>query len=176
MSRILVVEDERHLADGLRFNLEAEGYQVTVVETGEEALEVLMAGPSPYDVMLLDVMLPGKDGFKVMSELRGSGQFVPTLMLTARGHADDVLQGFAAGADDYLTKPFDLAILSARIRGLLRRREWLRAFPPGMPLLRSRRRTRLHSARTRSISICWSSGYAVGRFRSPSWKRTSSVI
>ena len=129
MSRILVVEDERHLADGLRFNLEAEGYQVEVVETGEEALEVLMAGPSPYDVMVLDVMLPGKDGFKVMSELRGSGQFVPTLMLTARGHADDVLQGFAAGADDYLTKPFDLAILSARIRGLLRRREWLRASP-----------------------------------------------
>ena len=127
MSRILVVEDERHLADGLRFNFEAEGYQVEVVETGEEALEVLMAGPSPYDVMVLDVMLPGKDGFKVMSELRGSGQFVPTLMLTARGHADDVLQGFAAGADDYLTKPFDLAILSARIRCLLRRREWLLA-------------------------------------------------
>jgi len=69
MSRILLVEDERHLADGLRFNLEAEGYQVEVVETGEEALEVLMAGPSPYDVMVLDVMLPGKDGFKVMSEL-----------------------------------------------------------------------------------------------------------
>ena len=85
MSRILLVEDERHLADGLRFNLEAEGYHVEVVETGEEALEVLMAGPSPYDVMVLDVMLPGKDGFKVMSELRGSGQFVPTLMLTARG-------------------------------------------------------------------------------------------
>ena len=72
-------------------------------------------------------MLPGKDGFTVMSEMRQAGQFVPTLMLTARGHPDDVLQGFAAGADDYLTKPFDLAILIARIRGLLRRREWLRA-------------------------------------------------
>jgi DNA-binding response OmpR family regulator len=76
--------------------------------------------------MVLDVMLPGKDGFSVMSELRNSGHFVPTLMLTARGHADDVLRGFAAGADDYLAKPFELAILIARIRGLLRRREWLR--------------------------------------------------
>jgi DNA-binding response OmpR family regulator len=129
MSRILVVEDERHLGDGLRFNFEAEGYQAEVVETGEEALEVLSARPAGFDVMVLDVMLPGKDGFKVISELRAAGQFIPTLILTARGHADDVLQGFAAGADDYLTKPFDLAILSARIRGLLRRREWSHASP-----------------------------------------------
>ena len=78
-------------------------------------------------MVVLDVMLPGKDGFAVMSEMRQGGQFVPTLMLTARGHPDDVLNGFAAGADDYLTKPFELAILIARIRGLLRRREWLRA-------------------------------------------------
>jgi two-component system alkaline phosphatase synthesis response regulator PhoP len=77
--------------------------------------------------VVLDVMLPGKDGFTVMSEMRESGQFVPTLMLTARGHPEDVLQGFAAGADDYLTKPFELSILIARIRGLLRRRDWLRA-------------------------------------------------
>jgi DNA-binding response OmpR family regulator len=74
---------------------------------------------------VLDVMLPGKTGFEVISELRMGGQFVPTLMLTARGHPDDVLKGFAAGADDYLTKPFDLSILLARIQGLLRRREWL---------------------------------------------------
>jgi len=126
MSRILVVEDEQHLADGLRFNLEAEGYQVQVTDNGESALEVLSADPSAFDVVVLDVMLPGKDGFSVMSEMRGAGQFVPTLMLTARGHPNDVLKGFAAGADDYLTKPFDLAILIARIRGLLRRREWLR--------------------------------------------------
>jgi len=125
MSRILVVEDEQHLADGLRFNLEAEGYQVQVVETGEAALETLANDPG-LDVLVLDVMLPGKDGFTVMSELRQNGQFIPTLMLTARGHPDDVLRGFAAGADDYLTKPFELAILIARIRGLLRRREWLR--------------------------------------------------
>src|SRR6202171_1666326 len=128
MNKVLVVEDEAHLAEGLRFNLEAEGYQVSVVETGEAALELLQTPEAPIDVVVLDVMLPGKDGFAVMSELRQAGQFVPTLMLTARGHPNDVLKGFAAGADDYLTKPFDLAILIARIRGLLRRREWLKKY------------------------------------------------
>ncbi|MFL6451168.1 MAG: response regulator transcription factor [Bryobacteraceae bacterium] len=123
MSLILVVEDEAHLANGLRFNLEAEGYKVLVVDTGEKALDQLLQ-PNTIDVVVLDVMLPGKDGFTVMSEVRQAGQYVPTLMLTARGRADDVLRGFAAGADDYLTKPFELAILIARIRGLLRRRNW----------------------------------------------------
>ena len=128
MSRILVVEDEAHLAEGLRFNLEAEGYEVEVLETGEAALERLRPGSAPpFDVMVLDVMLPGKDGFTVMRELRSAGQFIPTLMLTARGHPEDVLQGFDAGADDYLPKPFELAILTARIHGLLRRRQWLTA-------------------------------------------------
>jgi DNA-binding response OmpR family regulator len=127
MSRVLVVEDERHLADGLRFNLEAEGYNVQLADTGEEALAALAPGTSSFDAMVLDVMLPGKDGFTVISELREAGQFIPTLILTARGHPDDVLKGFAAGADDYLTKPFDLPILIARIRGLLRRSEWLRS-------------------------------------------------
>jgi two-component system, OmpR family, alkaline phosphatase synthesis response regulator PhoP len=127
MSRILVVEDELHLAEGLRFNLEAEGYHVRVVETGEAALDLLSAQTPPFDVVILDVMLPGVDGFTVMTEMRQGGQFIPTLMLTARSHPEDVLRGFAAGADDYLTKPFELAILIARIRGLLRRREWLRA-------------------------------------------------
>jgi DNA-binding response OmpR family regulator len=125
MSNILVVEDEAHLAEGLRFNLEAEGYQVNVVDTGEAALELFDGKKPEYDVIVLDVMLPGKDGFTVISELRQAGQFVPTLMLTARGHPEDVLKGFSAGADDYLAKPFDLSILIARIRGLLRRREWL---------------------------------------------------
>ncbi|HTS32063.1 MAG TPA: response regulator transcription factor [Bryobacteraceae bacterium] len=139
MSRILIVEDEQHLADGLRFNLEAEGYQVQVVDTGEAALEVLKSPEPAFDVVVLDVMLPGKDGFAVISELRHSGQFIPTLMLTARGHPDDVLRGFAAGADDYLTKPFELAILIARLRGLLRRREWLRAsFANGSPVQESK--------------------------------------
>jgi DNA-binding response OmpR family regulator len=130
MSRILVVEDELHLAEGLRFNLEAEGYQVEVVETGESALERLLPDAARFDVVVLDVMLPGKDGFTVMRELRHAGQFIPTLMLTARGHAEDILLGFEAGADDYLTKPFELAILIARIRGLLRRREWLTSALP----------------------------------------------
>jgi DNA-binding response OmpR family regulator len=127
MSKVLVVEDEQHLAEGLRFNLEAEGYQVQLVDTGEAALEKLTAESPAFDVVILDVMLPGLDGFGVVSQMRESGQFVPTLILTARGYPDDVLRGFAAGADDYLTKPFDLSILIARIRGLLRRREWLRA-------------------------------------------------
>lgn len=131
MNRILLVEDEQHLADGLRFNLEAEGYEVSVVDTGEAGLGLLTSDPSGFDVLVLDVMLPGKDGFTVMSELRHAGQFIPTLMLTARGHADDVLKGFAAGADDYITKPFDLNILIARIGGLLRRRRWLN--PPPAP-------------------------------------------
>lgn len=127
MNRILVVEDETHLAEGLRFNLEAEGYQVQVVETGEAALELLLGQKAAFDVVVLDVMLPGIDGFTVASEMRQAGQFVPTLMLTARGHSEDVLRGFSAGADDYLTKPFELAILIARIQGLLRRQAWHRS-------------------------------------------------
>jgi len=127
LSRILIVEDERHLAEGLRFNLEAEGYQVDVCEDGESALELLEASGSAIDLLVLDVMLPGKDGFEVMAELRREGQYLPTLMLTARGRPEDVLKGFESGADDYLPKPFELAILLARIGGLLRRREWLLA-------------------------------------------------
>ena len=129
MSRVLVVEDEQHLADGLRFNLEAEGYQVELAGTGEAAQELLAKGAPAFDVVILDVMLPGKDGFAVLSEMRRAGQFTPTLILTARGHPGDVLQGFEAGADDYLTKPFELRILMARIRALLRRRDWLRSSP-----------------------------------------------
>jgi DNA-binding response OmpR family regulator len=130
MTRVLIVEDEQHLADGLRFNLEAEGYAVDVVDTGEAALTSLTAAPTAFDLVVLDVMLPGKDGFAVVSELRQANQFVPVLMLTARGRPEDVLQGFSAGADDYLPKPFELAILLARIRGLLRRREWLQRPAP----------------------------------------------
>jgi len=127
MTRILVVEDEQHLADGLRFNLEAEGYEVQIAETGEAALELLRSKETAFDVVVLDVMLPGIDGFSVVSAMRQAGQFVPTLMLTARGQPQDVLKGFAAGADDYLPKPFDLAILMARIKSLLRRGEWVLA-------------------------------------------------
>ena len=127
MSRILVVEDEQHLADGLRFNLEAESYDVDLVDNGEEALQRLTADPARYDLVILDVMLPGIDGFSVASELRTKRRFVPILMLTARGRSEDVLRGFGAGADDYLAKPFELPILLSRVRGLLRRHEWFRA-------------------------------------------------
>jgi len=133
MNRVLVVEDEQHLAEGLRFNLEAEGYQVQVVDTGEAALEQLQTPSPPFDIVVLDVMLPGKDGFTVMSELRQAGQFIPTLMLTARGRPEDVLLGFAAGADDYVSKPFELAILMARMKGLLRRHDWLHSHPKAVP-------------------------------------------
>ena len=122
---VLIVEDEKHLADGLRFNLEAEGYRVQTVADGEAALAVLLRGSHGYDAVVLDVMLPGVDGFEVASALRRAGQFVPVLMLTARGRPEDVLRGFESGADDYLPKPFELAILTARLRGLIRRREWL---------------------------------------------------
>jgi DNA-binding response OmpR family regulator len=127
MNSVLIVEDEKHLAEGLRFNLEAEGYRVNVVADGETALDLLTRSSDAYDVVVLDVMLPGIDGFTVAREMRQAGQFVPVLMLTARSHPEDVLRGFEAGADDYIAKPFELAILIARIRGLLRRREWLRS-------------------------------------------------
>lgn len=124
LSAVLIVEDEKHLADGLRFNLEAEGYMVEAVGDGEAALALLLEQRERFDVVILDVMLPGKDGFTVVSEIRAAGQFVPVLMLTARGRPEDVLLGFEAGADDYLPKPFELSVLIARINGLLRRREW----------------------------------------------------
>ena len=127
MSRILVVEDEQHLAEGLRFNLEAEQHDVDLVDNGEEALARLAAEPNRYDLVILDVMLPGIDGFTVATELRAARRFVPVLMLTARGRSEDVLKGFGAGADDYLAKPFELPILLSRVRGLLRRHEWFRA-------------------------------------------------
>lgn len=126
MSAVLIVEDEKHLADGLRFNLEAEGYMVETVGDGESALSLLMENGQRFDAVVLDVMLPGKSGFTVAAELRQAGYFVPVLMLTARDRPEDVLRGFESGADDYLAKPFDLAVLIARLNGLLRRREWLR--------------------------------------------------
>ena len=124
MTSILVVEDELHLAEGLRFNLEAEGYRVEVARDGERALDLLLNRREKFDCVVLDVMLPGCDGFFVASELRHSENFVPILMLTARNRPEDVLRGFETGADDYLPKPFELAILIARLHGLLRRSAW----------------------------------------------------
>jgi DNA-binding response OmpR family regulator len=124
MSRILVVEDETHIAAGLRFNLEAEGYAVDVTDNGEDALQRLLTDGQDFDALVLDVMLPGKDGFSVARELRASKNYIPLLMLTARGRPEDVLHGFESGADDFLPKPFNLDILIARIKGLLRRNTW----------------------------------------------------
>jgi DNA-binding response OmpR family regulator len=126
VSRVLIVEDEAHLAQGLSFNLRAEGHAVEVAGDGESALDRLLTRRESFDAVVLDVMLPGKDGFEVALELRAARNYVPVLMLTARGRPEDVLHGFAAGADDYLPKPFDLAILLARLQGLLRRAEWQR--------------------------------------------------
>ena len=135
MSRVLVVEDEAHLAQGLRFNLEAEGYAAEVVGDGEAATDRLLEKKENFDAVVLDIMLPGKDGFRVVSELRAARNYVPVLMLTARGRQEDVLKGFASGADDYLAKPFDLSILLARLQGLLRRSQWMRGgkAPNGRP-------------------------------------------
>ena len=131
LSRILVVEDEQHIADGLRFNLEAEGHDVAIATNGEQAIAAILDDRRTFDVMVLDVMLPGQDGFAVASRLRAAGAFVPILMLTARARPEDVLKGFEAGADDYLPKPFELAILIARVNGLLRRSRWNAPFDPG---------------------------------------------
>jgi DNA-binding response OmpR family regulator len=120
--KILIVEDEKHLADGLRFNLEAEGYETVNADTGEAALDE--SAKQGFDAIVLDIMLPGIDGFEVAKTLRGREDFTPILMLTARSRPQDVLDGFEAGADDYLPKPFDLNIFLARLNGLLRRRNW----------------------------------------------------
>jgi DNA-binding response OmpR family regulator len=125
--RVLIVEDEQHLAEVLRFNLDAEGFDAEVLDNGDHALARLLDPAEHFDLVVLDVMLPGKDGFAVVSELRRQRHFVPVLMLTARGRPEDVLNGFAAGADDYLAKPTELAILLARIGGLLRRSAWSQA-------------------------------------------------
>ena len=126
MARILIVEDELHLAQGLLFNLEAEGHEVSAVESGEAALDALMVRNERYDAVVLDVMLPGVNGFEVADQLRAAHNYVPILMLTARSRPEDVLKGFASGADDYLPKPFELSILIARVHGLLRRTQWQR--------------------------------------------------
>jgi DNA-binding response OmpR family regulator len=126
MSHLLVVEDETHLADGLRFNLEAEGHTVDIVGDGEAAIQRLARDHEQFDAVVLDVMLPFRDGFEVVAAMRAAKNFAPVLMLTARSRPEDVLQGFAAGADDYLPKPFELPIFLARLQGLLRRSAWLR--------------------------------------------------
>jgi DNA-binding response OmpR family regulator len=133
MSKLLVVEDEVHIAAGLRFNLEADGHDVVVADNGEVALELIAKHPARVDMVVLDVMLPGIDGFSVASQMRAHGWLIPILMLTARGRAEDVLRGFEAGADDYLPKPFELTILLARVNALLRRHAWHASARPSDP-------------------------------------------
>lgn len=122
--KILIIEDEAHIADGLRFNVEAEGHEAKIAADGESGLSMADAGG--YDAIVLDVMLPGISGFDVARILRAKQDYTPILMLTARSRPEDVLKGFEAGTDDYLPKPFDLDIFLARLNGLLRRREWSR--------------------------------------------------
>jgi len=124
MNRVLIVEDEEHLADGLRFNLEADGFEVETAYNGEIALEKFFVENKSFDAIVLDVMMPKKNGFEVARALREAENFTPILMLTALGKPEDVLDGFEAGADDYLPKPFDLAVFTARLNALLRRRQW----------------------------------------------------
>ncbi len=132
MSRIVVVEDEEHLAAGIRFNLELDGHEVETIADGLRALERLApeaeaptAAPA-VDLVLLDVMLPGLDGFQIVERMRRAGNYAPVLMLTAKSLAEDVVHGLEVGADDYLAKPFDLPVLLARVKGLIRRRDWAR--------------------------------------------------
>ncbi len=120
---ILLVEDERHIADGLIFNLEAEGYTVRHAESGEKGLELLEKGA---DLIVLDLSLPGIDGIEVCRRARDLNPQLPILMLTARGSEKDRIEGLSAGADDYLTKPFSLAEFLLRIGGMLRRFGWYR--------------------------------------------------
>ena len=131
MARLLIVEDEKNLAKGMTFNFELEGYEVEVIGDGLDAVAHLAAeGPkNQYDLVILDVMLPGIDGFAVADRMRKAGNFVPILMLTAKSLPSDVVHGLEAGADDYLAKPFDLKVLLARVKGLLRRRDWARGEP-----------------------------------------------
>jgi DNA-binding response OmpR family regulator len=138
MARLLIVEDEKNLAKGMKFNFEVEGYEVDVVGDGLDAVTQLTPGAAAvaYDLVILDVMLPGIDGFAVADRMRKAGNFVPILMLTAKSLPSDVVHGLEAGADDYLAKPFDLAVLLARVKGLLRRRDWARGEPTALATAR----------------------------------------
>jgi DNA-binding response OmpR family regulator len=121
--RILVIEDEAHIAAGLKLNLELEGYRVDVARSLRETGALLVQGAA-YDLILLDVMLPDGDGFSLCKQLREAGDYTPVIMLTARSNPEDRVRGLDTGADDYLAKPFELSELLARVRSALRRRTW----------------------------------------------------
>src|SRR5262249_20596741 len=120
MSRVLLIEDERKLLRALERGIRAEGYEVVTAARGDEGITLALA--QPFDAVVLDWMLPGRDGLQVLADLRRAGRAVPVLLLTARDAVEDRVAGLDAGADDYLVKPFALAELLARLRVLLRRR------------------------------------------------------
>jgi len=122
MKHILLVEDEQHLAFGIKYNLEAEGFAVTVAGDGPAALKVIEEDPAGIDMLILDLMLPGMSGYAVSQSLRENGLEVPILILSARTLPEDRIRGFDVGADQYLQKPFDLGELLSRVRNLLGRR------------------------------------------------------
>ncbi len=134
---IVLVEDEEHLAQGLLYNLQAEGYRTHHEADGDAALAYLLAPKADpgenIAAIVLDCMLPGADGFTIVRALREARQYTPVLLLTARSRPEDVLEGIEAGADDYLAKPFDLSILLVRLKSLLRRTAWQSAATPETP-------------------------------------------
>jgi len=134
--RLLVVEDDQPLAEGLSGNLELEGFSVTCVGTGEDGLVELGASSADFDLLILDIMLPGIDGFEVCRQLRADGNQIPILFLTARGSDADRILGLQLGADDYLTKPFLVEELVLRVRGIVRRAEWSRTPAHSGPVIR----------------------------------------
>lgn len=129
MAKILLVEDEAHIASGLRFNLEMEGHTVSVIPHGVRAHEALIGERQAFDLIILDVMIPGMDGFELCQALRQAGNYTPVLFLTAKAENRDKVAGLRLGGDDYLTKPFDLDELLARVGVLLRRQRWTQAGP-----------------------------------------------
>ncbi len=131
-TRLLLVEDEEHLAAGLKLNFELEGYVVDLARSGREAAALLLP-PQQYDAIILDVMLPDVSGFTLCQKLRDAGNRTPVLMLTARAAVHDRVEGLTVGADDYVTKPFELAELLARVRSLLRRGSWARVQEERVP-------------------------------------------
>ncbi|MFZ5433409.1 MAG: response regulator transcription factor [Calditrichota bacterium] len=128
-NRILIVEDEEHIARGLRINLEAEGYVTETVADGKRALEIILTNEP--DLVILDVMLPGLSGFDVCDQVRQAGRRVPILFLTVRDTEDERIRGLELGGDDYMTKPFSIRELLQRIRVILRREDWYRKEPQG---------------------------------------------
>ncbi|MDP6981061.1 MAG: response regulator transcription factor [Myxococcota bacterium] len=124
MPRVLIVEDDAHIAEGLRYNLECEGHAVVVASDGRAAVDLLVEAGQPFDLVILDLMLPRMSGFEVARRVRATGNFVAILMLTAKDSPEDIVRGLEEGADDYLTKPFHLDELLARVKVLLRRRRW----------------------------------------------------